>query len=76
VIPGDGIPVAVIDANDAGCNVLGLSGGLERRFIERLFADNPLGQAGEQTPICVVRRVALSPGESLPPEPHRRLTPP
>jgi len=71
-----GVPVAVIDANDAGCNVLGLSPGLERRFVERLFADNPLGQAGEQTPICVVRRVTWSPAEELPAEPRRRLTPP
>jgi hypothetical protein len=71
-----GVPVAVIDANDAGCNVLGLAPGLERRMVERLFADNPLGQAGEQTPICVVRRVAWPPGEPLPPEPRRRLTPP
>jgi len=71
-----GVPVAVIDANDAGCNVLGVSPGLDRRLVTRLFADNPLGQAGEQTPICVVRRVALSPGEALPPEPRRRLTPP
>jgi hypothetical protein len=71
-----GVPVAVIDANDAGCNVLGLSGGLERRLVERLFADNPLGQAGEQTPISVVRRVAWPDGETLPPEPRRRLTPP
>jgi hypothetical protein len=70
------VPVAVIDANDAGCNVLGLSRALERRLVERLFADNPLGQAGEQTPICVVRRVAWPPGEPLPPEPRRRLTPP
>ena len=73
---GIGFPVAVIDANDAGCNVLGLSPGLHRRFVERLFADNPLGQAGEQTPICVVRRVAWPPGEPLPAEPKRRLTPP
>jgi len=71
-----GLPVAVIDANDAGCNALGLTRGLDRRFVERLFADNPLGQAGEQTPICVVRRVTWSPGEALPPEPRRRLTPP
>ena len=73
---GTGVPVAVIDANDAGCNVLGLSAGLERRLVERLFADNPLGQAGEQTPICVVRSVAWPSGEPLPPEPRRRLTPP
>jgi hypothetical protein len=71
-----GAPVAVIDANDAGCNALGLTRDLERRFVERLFADNPLGQAGEQTPICVVRRVDWLPADPLPPEPRRRLTPP
>lgn len=73
---GLGVPVGVIDANDAGCNVLGLSAGLERRLVERLFADNPLGQAGEQTPICVVRRVAWPPSDPMPPAPRRRLTPP
>jgi len=71
-----GAPVAVIDANDAGCNVLGLSSGLDRRWVERLFADNPLGQAGEQTPVCVVRRIAWPAGDPLPPEPRRRITPP
>jgi hypothetical protein len=71
-----GLPVAVIDANDAGCNALGLSRGLDRRWVERLFADNPLGQAGEQTPVCVVRRVDWPAGEPLPPEPARRITPP
>ncbi len=69
-------PVAVIDANDAGCNVLGASPGLDRQLVRRLFADNPLGQAREQTPICVVRRVAWPDGQALPPEPRRRLTPP
>lgn len=69
-------PVAIIDANDAGCAVLGASPGIDRRFVERLFADNPLGQAREQTPICVVREVAWPSGEEPPPEPRRRLTPP
>jgi hypothetical protein len=71
-----GAPVAVIDANDAGCAVLGASPGVDRRFVERLFADNPLGQAREQTPICLVREVAWPDGRPLPPEPRRRLTPP
>jgi hypothetical protein len=71
-----GAPVAVIDANDAGCAVLGASPGVDRRFVERLFADNPLGQAREQTPICVVREVAWPEGDALPAEPRRRLTPP
>jgi hypothetical protein len=70
-----GVPVAIIDANDAGCAVLGASPGVDRRFVSRLFADNPLGQAREQTPICVVREVAWTDRE-LPPEPQRRLTPP
>jgi len=71
-----GAPVTVIDANDAGCNALGVSRGVERRWVERLFADNPLGQAREQTPICVVRRVAWPADEALPPEPRRRINPP
>jgi hypothetical protein len=71
-----GTPVAIIDANDAGCAVLGASPGVDRRFVERLFADNPLGQAREQTPICVVREVDWPEGRELPSEPRRRLTPP
>jgi hypothetical protein len=69
-------PVAVIDANDAGCNVLGASPGLDHQLVRRLFADNPLGQAREQTPIAIVRRVAWPADQPLPPEPRRRLTPP
>jgi F420-0:gamma-glutamyl ligase len=71
-----GVPVAVIDANDAGCVVLGASPGVDGRFVVRLFADNPLGQAREQTPVCVVREVAWPAGTELPAEPVRRLTPP
>jgi hypothetical protein len=71
-----GRPVAIIDANDAGCAVLGASPGVDRRFVARLFADNPLGQAHEQTPICVVREVQWPPGRDLPQEPRRRLRPP
>jgi hypothetical protein len=70
------VPVAIIDANDAGCAVLGASPGVDRRFVERLFADNPLGQAREQTPICVVRSVVWKDPGELPSEPRRRLTPP
>lgn len=71
-----GVPVAVIDANDAGCNVLGASRGVDKRFVARCFADNPLGQASERTPVCVVRSVEWPAGQPLPPEPRRRLTPP
>jgi hypothetical protein len=69
-------PVAVIDANDAGVNVLGASPGVDRQLVRRLFADNPLGQSREQTPIAVVERVDWPPDQPLPAEPKRRLTPP
>jgi len=49
---------------------------VDRRFVERLFADNPLGQAREQTPVCVIREVPWPAGAPLPDEPRRRLTPP
>jgi hypothetical protein len=71
-----GVPVAIIDANDAGCALLGASPGVDRSFVERLFADNPLGQAREQTPICLVREVSWPADRERPPEPRRRLTPP
>jgi hypothetical protein len=71
-----GAPVAIIDANDAGCAVLGASPGVDRRFVQRLFGDNPLGQAREQTPVCVVREMPWPADRELPPEPRRRLTPP
>jgi hypothetical protein len=76
IAAGIGRPVAIIDANDAGCAVLGASPGVDRRFVESLFADNPLGQAREQTPICIVREVAWPADREPPPAPRRRLTPP
>lgn len=53
----DGAPVAIIDANDLGQRVLGASAGVDTRKIERLFADNPLGQGSQQTPVAIVRRL-------------------
>jgi precorrin-4 methylase len=44
--------------------------------VRRLFADNPLGQSREQTPIAVVERVSWPADQPMPPEPRRRLTPP
>ncbi len=52
-----GAPVAIIDANDFGQKVLGASAGVDRRWVERVFADNPLGQGAQQTPVAIVRRV-------------------
>ncbi len=46
--------VAIIDANDLGQNVLANSTELQNSQIEKIFADNPLGQGKEQTPLAVV----------------------
>jgi asparagine synthase (glutamine-hydrolysing) len=46
--------VAIIDANDLGQNVLGNSTSIPSQIIERVFSDNPMGQADEQTPLVTV----------------------
>lgn len=49
---------AIIDANDLGVEVLGNSSQeYSDDLIKAIFKDNPLGQASEQTPVAVVRRV-------------------
>jgi asparagine synthase (glutamine-hydrolysing) len=45
--------VVIIDANDIGRNVLGSAADRPDVFFEKLFADNPLGQGSEQTPLAV-----------------------
>ncbi|MBI1885366.1 MAG: coenzyme F420-0:L-glutamate ligase [Chloroflexi bacterium] len=52
-----GVQVAIIDANDLGQRVLGAPDSVDRRLVEKTFADNPLGQGSEQTPVALVRRV-------------------
>ena len=52
-----GIPVVIIDANDLGVNILGVSDGtIDQVMICELFRDNPLGQKSESTPLCIVRK--------------------
>ncbi len=56
-----GHDVVIIDSNDLGRNVLGVSRkDLSHSFAEQVFGDNPLGQAAQQTPIAIVRRVAAA----------------
>lgn len=50
-----GVQVAIIDANDLGVVVLGVSNGVDRAFVREVFRDNPLGQSTEQTPMAIVR---------------------
>jgi asparagine synthase (glutamine-hydrolysing) len=44
----------VMDANDIGRNVLGKDAPGSKERYELMFADNPLGQGSEQTPMAVV----------------------
>ena len=51
-----GCDVVIIDANDLGVNVLGKSNpALRDAFCCAVFADNPLGQGAQSTPIAIVR---------------------
>lgn len=51
------VKVAIVDANDYGQKTLGVSKGVDPKFVEKVFADNPLGQTDEETPLAIVRRV-------------------
>lgn len=48
--------VVIIDANDLGRNILGHNLAVKEATLEAIFADNPLGQARQQTPLAVVFR--------------------
>ena len=53
-----GCKVAVMDANDIGREVLGVSSApLTVDMCKAIFDDNPLGQKHEQTPIAIVRKI-------------------
>jgi asparagine synthase (glutamine-hydrolysing) len=46
--------VAIIDANDLGCNILGQASTVAEEKIAEMFKDNPLGQGAQRTPLAVV----------------------
>lgn len=51
-----GIPVVVVDLNDLGGNILGVSdSSLDQEELLKILKDNPLGQSDEQTPIGIIR---------------------
>ena len=51
-----GNEVVIIDANDLGVAILGQSDKkADPNLYKAIFKDNPLGQAAEQTPLCIVR---------------------
>lgn len=56
-----GHDVVVLDANDLGCEILGKpceKPELELGLVRQIFKDNPLAQSAQQTPVCLVRKVA------------------
>ena len=50
-------PVAIIDANDRGLRILGISKSFKvnKKLLERALRDNPLGQSSQSTPIGILR---------------------
>ena len=52
-----GQPVAIVEINDLGANILGFS---ERKptldQLAKILGDNPLGQSSESTPMGIIRR--------------------
>jgi F420-0:gamma-glutamyl ligase-like protein len=48
--------VAIVDINDLGGNILGISkSSLDRKTLAGILRDNPLGQCCEQTPMGIIR---------------------
>lgn len=53
-----GLDVVIMDANDIGREILGRSSeDISIDLCKEIFADNPLGQGSQQTPVCIIRKV-------------------
>ena len=50
-------PIAIIDANDFGINILGASKKINKKLLIRVLKDNPLGQTDQSTPIGILREL-------------------
>ncbi|KNF07791.1 hypothetical protein CLPU_12c00640 [Gottschalkia purinilytica] len=52
------VKVAVVDINDIGGNILGVShDSIDTEELIKILKDNPLGQGGEQTPMGIIREL-------------------
>lgn len=52
-----GHKIVIIDSNDIGRDILGRSDkNINVEMCKEIFADNPLGQEAQQTPVCIVRK--------------------
>ena len=58
-----GFSFVIVDANDIGQNILGKSPDLKgkEKTILEILKDNPAGQAGEMTPILILRKLNENP---------------
>ncbi len=53
-----GAGACIVDVNDiAGAWVIGASAGIDRKLVEKIIDDNPLGQTDEQTPMGIIRKL-------------------
>ena len=53
-----GVPVLIVDLNDLGGKILGVSHKkLDKKLYYAILKDNPLGQSREQTPLGIIRAV-------------------
>lgn len=50
-----GVPVAIVDCNDLGSEVLGASEGIDVDFVRRALRGNPMGQGHQRTPMGMLR---------------------
>ena len=52
-------PVAIIDANDRGLRILGISKSfkIDKKILQEALKDNPLGQSSQSTPMGILRSV-------------------
>lgn len=59
-----GAPVAVVDANDIGLNIIGVSSPELRKFpFKQVLKDNPAGQTTESTPFGIIRPLPETAGQ-------------
>jgi len=55
-----GHPAAIVDINDLGGNILGISDDtMDKPLLVQILADNPLGQSNEQTPCGIIREILV-----------------
>ena len=53
-----GLPVAIVDVNDLGAEVMAIwPGDMDMGQLAALLRDNPLGQSSQQTPAGILRKM-------------------